>query len=763
MRKQFRNAVLLLCLLSFCKITAQDFKNDYQPLKSVNPIPKDFLQLSSEKFEADKQTISKEEKARIAKNKTEFLLSSNFSNDYLLASGKILFNDPVTVYCNKVMDVLLKDNPTLRSKVRCYAAKSTSVNAFTTQNGIIYITTGLIAQLETEAQLAFILSHEIVHFENNHNINAYVENREIERGKGVYRNQSFDQKIISKSKFSKEHETEADTKGMERFLKTDYNTDNLDRVFDILQYSYLPFDDVEFKKSFFETEFYKFPESYFSEKINPIKAPEEDDETSTHPSIEKRRGLIKDKLAANAGKKTKKDFIVSKDEFTNIRAISRFELVSEHYLDNEFEPAIYVSYLLLKDYPDNYYLQKTISRSLYSISKYANNDDKSKATEKPDNIQGEQFRLYNLIDQMKSQELNVLALSYNYNLSLKHDSDADLKTINESLLKQLIMDDDFNKDMFRKEPRSAYIKAAQSLAAKDTVKKDEKMSKLDKIKSQKTEEKIALDTTETDYFKYAFVRNFKDEKFTQLYDKFVQDNEDKQKKKDAETDAQRKERVKKESAARSKRNREITKNGYSLSAQKVVVVTPNFLKADERKRQKIKYLASEASELDYTDMLIKDAALLDLKMEILSQHKLNQNDAERFNDIAFLNDWIDKRFADIDQEISITDRLRLNDLIKKYDTKYFYWGGVINLREKKYFNYVYIILMIYTWPFIPVYAYLLAKPQYETLHYAVVFDLEKGKVAMTNYRIMKKNSTNDVLQSNIYDTLHQIKKSPKKK
>ncbi len=762
MKKYIFCTAMLLWIFSIFNSIAQDFKYDYSLLKSVNPIPNDFLKLSSEKFESDKKTLDTHEKKRIVKNKKEFLLTSNFSNDYILASGRVLFNDTLSKYCNGIVDILLKDNAPLRSKIRCYAVKSTSVNAFTTQSGIIYITTGLVAQVETEAQLAFILSHEIIHFEKNHNINAYVESREIERGKGVYRNQSFDDKVISKSKYSKENENEADLKGLDRFLKTNYNTENLERVFDILQYSYLPFEDKEFKKSFFETDFYQFPENYFSGDVNPIKPPDDIDETSTHPSIEKRRKQLKEQLALSTSS-GKKDYLLSREAFNYIRSVARFEVTYQHYIDNEFLPALYTSYLLTQDFPENYFLQKNIAKSLYSISKYAESGDKRDVIDKPDEIQGEQYRLYNLMYQMNTRELNVLALRYCYDLYAKHDSDADLKNISESLIKQLVTDDDFKKDMFRKEPRAAYVKAAQSLASKDTVKKSDSKNKLDKIKSQEVEKKLSADTSSSDYYRYAFVKNFKDERFSSLYDNYFKENDEAKKKRESETSEQRKARIKIESSQRRKRERQIRKHGYSIGAEKVVIVTPGFLKADERKRQMIQYLASESWEMEYMQMLIKDAELLKLKIEILDQHRLQQNDAETFNDIAFLNDWINKRFDDIDQGITLTDRKKLDELIKKYNTRYFYWGGVINLREKKNFNYVYVILMIYTWPLIPMYAYLIAKPQYETLHYAVVFDLEKGKPALTSYNVINKNSQKDVLHSNIYDVLYQIKKSPKKK
>jgi len=84
----------------------------------------------------------------------------------LLLSGDKLFNDPLTIYVNKVADELLKNEPELRKKIKIYVTKSSDVNAHAFDKGFIFINVGLLAQLENEAQLAFILSHEINQIKN---------------------------------------------------------------------------------------------------------------------------------------------------------------------------------------------------------------------------------------------------------------------------------------------------------------------------------------------------------------------------------------------------------------------------------------------------------------------------------------------------------------------------------------------------------------------------------------------------------------------
>jgi predicted Zn-dependent protease len=61
---------------------------------------------------------------------------------------------------------------------RFLVLKATEVNAFGMPNGTVYITTGLLALLENEAQLAAILAHETAHVYERH---PYLENRSIRK------------------------------------------------------------------------------------------------------------------------------------------------------------------------------------------------------------------------------------------------------------------------------------------------------------------------------------------------------------------------------------------------------------------------------------------------------------------------------------------------------------------------------------------------------------------------------------------------------
>ena len=179
--------------------------------------------------------------------------------------------------------MFLKDNKNLRSNLIFYVAKSTIVNAFATDRGTILITVRFLAQIENEAQLAYIKSNEIVHYKNKHARTGFVENDSTEQVRGEYRKGKWN-KSLNKSKNSKELEIE----GLKIYLNSDYSIDEVNSVFDVLQYAHLPSEDISFETEYFNGENLILSKSLFLEETEPIEIEEEDDEYHYHPNITKR-------------------------------------------------------------------------------------------------------------------------------------------------------------------------------------------------------------------------------------------------------------------------------------------------------------------------------------------------------------------------------------------------------------------------------------------------------------------------------------------
>lgn len=161
----------------------------------------------------------------------------------------------VTQYLREVINKITTDfnNPDI--DLRLYIFRDTSPNAFVLPNGAIFVTTGLIALLENEAQMASVLSHEFQHFKNRHHIqqerktnNAAITGGIVgliaacaaSQGTGsvdmsLARGSSNLWTLSVTSSFSQDLETEADLQGLERMLKADYAPDQSMKALELIQ------------------------------------------------------------------------------------------------------------------------------------------------------------------------------------------------------------------------------------------------------------------------------------------------------------------------------------------------------------------------------------------------------------------------------------------------------------------------------------------------------------------------------------------------
>ena len=93
--------------------------------------------------------------------------------------GVVLHDPDLQAYIDSVGNRVLGGR-SVPEKVtyRFLVLRDPTVNAFALPNGSVYITTGLLALLENEAQLAGVLGHETAHIYERH---PYLENRSIRK------------------------------------------------------------------------------------------------------------------------------------------------------------------------------------------------------------------------------------------------------------------------------------------------------------------------------------------------------------------------------------------------------------------------------------------------------------------------------------------------------------------------------------------------------------------------------------------------------
>ncbi len=730
-----------ISLISLCAV-AQDW-NYYTPMKSKGKIPSDFTEAYANKYKAQSENITSSDAKSDRKQKDEYYQRSEyFINEYLV-SGDVLFGDTITQYCERIVDILLKDNPALRQKLRVYVVKSPIVNASATGNGIIFINLGLIAQVENEAQLAYVLAHEISHFDENHVFDQYVEREKIRNGEDLYRRTSRAEKLQALSTYSKSHELEADSKGLGRFFaNSGYSMHAPIFVMDVLQYSYLPFDEIPFDKTYLESNHLKIPDEYLLEEVAPITANDDfDDSESTHPNIKKRKLALLDLISdGNAGK----DYLVSKDLFLHCQRLARYENSRLFLTYGNYAEAIYNTFLLKQKYGEDRYQKLTLAKALAGLSVYRNEGELYKIVKSYKKIEGESQQVYHLLSKFKKKDLNTFAVEHSYRLLREYPQDEYVKRIFNRTLYDLVYENELRPSDYSKKAIDD-SSDVELIALQDSINAN-RSSKIKNIKRKRMEEKVISDK---DYYLYAFVDFWQDTTFSYRFDDLAERAEDARNQRDHYA------------SSRSKVHKKYDKN-IALGIDKVVFVTPSYLKMDERSKDGIQYLTTDEGLTNYKNHIQSLAKMVNLNAEMLDYKDITSSDVEKYNDISILKSWIEERLNHENTDAIISDFDYVQDLREKYNTDYIAYTGNLSLRVRERAVAARLIYSAIVFPLLPFTVAQLIIPDYDSFNYFFLLDLKNGDALMAEYNNYKTGDDADYMKSVIYNYLIQIKEQPKK-
>lgn len=167
-------------------------------------------------------------------------------NKNILQQYRIYDNPELQIYVSRVGRDLAKNSHRSNLTYRFTVLDSKDINAFALPGGYIYITRGLMAYLNSEAELAAVLGHEIGHVTARHSVRQYsaVQLADISTTLVSIFVPSMNQigkqltQVLSSaflSGYGREHELEADRLGAEYIAKTHYNTEAMLDVIRVLK------------------------------------------------------------------------------------------------------------------------------------------------------------------------------------------------------------------------------------------------------------------------------------------------------------------------------------------------------------------------------------------------------------------------------------------------------------------------------------------------------------------------------------------------
>ena len=409
-------------------------------LRSTGDVPADLKMSVQELYDSDLQRAKKYAGGRV-KNKQQ-VLEASYNINKLMAGGHIVYGDPISHLAGRIADTLLKDYPELRSELRFYTVTSPEVNAFATGQGMVFINAGLVAQVEDEAQLAFIISHEIIHYYRSHSMEKLVGKKKKKDKKQEADYGEADSEVgdfIRRHNRSREMESEADSLGIAMFyLQSPYDKNVTDGVFDVLQYSELPFDEIPFDTTWFNTPYFSLTGCWLDTVANITSRDNYDDSRSTHPNIISRR---RNCTAALDGYYGGERFVMTTEkEFDALRQLARMECIRQETIHGQYARAFYNTWLMAIDTVhdiDRYTVDHLIAQELYGLAKFKNHELTKEAVGDYKEVEGESQQVYYAMHEMSPEHANLIALHKVWEMHRRYPNDESLTAMAADLMEEL--------------------------------------------------------------------------------------------------------------------------------------------------------------------------------------------------------------------------------------------------------------------------------------------------------------------------------------
>jgi len=765
---------LLVHFLAYCQPDYNRFATDYTPMESRGMIPVEFITPIKSRVNEATQTIdnNKSDRRRTRRDKKDFLLESNNQVDQYLKSGKVIFNDEVNDYINKVAANILSGHAYAKG-VRFYVIKYDYANAFTFNEGVIFINVGLIARCNNEAELASVLGHEYAHYVNRHSINYNTEVKKAQRGEGTYRRISLDDRKALMSRYSKDNETEADLYGYNLLKASRYNHYATVTSLQGLEWSNAVPVSCAFDKHLLEKGTLRIPKMYLYENRkdtttdgtkNMEEEEPDEDETSSHPSIEARvQAVLKEFDAKDTSGKY--FFVQSPQQFDYIRTVCRFEMCRLYLLRNDLDRAFCLTSCLLQQYPDNVYLNRTMATILYRLARFAN-DKKIKDYVVMVEKAGVEMKATNyLLRRFAPEELNLVALRYAWYVNKKFPEHADVKEVTNRMLRIYTDNYKFSLRQFADLSKFNDTIVDYVYELKNTPPPEEytrsgrKKKTIHRKNIYKFEQSLsyyALADLKTDPdFIAAFDASARNAQLGGNSKAVEPEHEDENTEEPSAPTADSKQSISKWGRRKSKGDAKAEYDGISS----MILVEPEFELSDQRKRVEKNYIVNEEEEVQIRNAIMECASKAAFGVTLLNANSIGPKETQKFNDYCYLKEFVVECFNQGADPSIPTDYNRLKEISKRYNTRYA--AILINkslIYRRGFVEYVLPVYLSAINPFIAI-PWLATKfsPHKEYVYIIGVMDLEQNKIVYGDVLSFNRKERADLFKSQFYATLITLK------
>lgn len=704
----------------------------YHPLISSGNIPAVFSQSAYEKYLLDRQQISANQTRSGRITEDNFYLYSNYFGDRLRFSGKVLVNDTIQQFVNAIVDKLLATDLPLRKKLHFYTLREPYLNAFTTDGGDIYVNIGLISRVRNEAELAFVLAHEIIHYKKRHVLNGYLHTVNMSKDDRPDLKDN-DDNIVREHRYAQSLELEADRLGFEMYVKAGYDPEYAATALELLAIADYPFVNEKIDISLFETSYFNIPDYYLSSPDSlslPVPA-KDNDPNSSHPSTQDRLFQLLE-LEEKLTERGKAANFYSADGFSYIITVAKFEevaLLSDH---NRYMAAAYSALGLLNKFPGNKYLEKEILRALFGyvmLSQHKGVDESEKEKEYCAGGEFSHFRNFYRSSGLKG--INVTGLVYGMKLHKKYPGDKGIVMMMKGLYREFITVGEFNvTDLHIATDTASIFFPKQNnyiYSSPDSAEKLDTKKQLQDV-----------------YWKYAFIP-YTDDSITWVL-------------KNDLTDYYAARMANKKQEINVFKSRKVADNSLDTlhgDIQSLIVVSPDYYSIDVNNGDGFDVKSTMKKSLILNEAFLLADSALPMHIEIIAPGIMDNDNSNSLNLLMYSNTWINqKNFFDDEQIIPVyTDSLSAAS--GRINADYISWTAMASYkrpREQK-------ILLFFGLAYIGVIrsAYFLITPHCDTYFYSTLYNVKTGKrVAEVERYMPGQHDDKARIRQSVYDYLYQL-------
>ena len=415
-------------------------------------------------FQKDDSVLKKAyyEQALQNKNKLISSLGNEYKKDYqeiyearfsevskLLQGTRTVTDKEAHNYLQSLLKKITDANPELKAKeVRLLFSRDWWPNAFSMGEGTLVVNAGLMIFLDNEAELVFVICHELAHFYLDHsnraikknveNYNSVAFQNELKRlSKQEYGAGQQVDDLVKKLEFgnrrhSRENETEADRYAFMFMKNTGFDCNGiktclqlLDTVDDSLLNSSMDpaltfnFSNYPFKKKWIQKESTIF--SQMSNDDSPLTKKERDS-LKTHPDCAVRISHLEDSiLKARQGEK----FIINRALFGQLKKDFLVEVAEQQFKSDNLGRNLYYSLQMLQRGENASYAMFAIARGLNIIYESQKNHKLGLITDKETRGYPADYNiLLRMLDRLRLEEI----ANINYNFCMEHKAEMSVYT-----------------------------------------------------------------------------------------------------------------------------------------------------------------------------------------------------------------------------------------------------------------------------------------------------------------------------------------------